>query len=90
MLFRSHPYTKSLMASIPIPDPEKEKKRQKSVQELKGEAVAAGISKGCPFAPRCRWADEKCFKEKPALREVGQGHFSACFNEQLLEENDEK
>lgn len=33
---------------------------------------------GCPFAARCPYAEEKCFKEKPPLIEVEPGHLTAC------------
>jgi oligopeptide/dipeptide ABC transporter ATP-binding protein len=38
-----------------------------------------GAMTGCPFAPRCEFAFEKCRVETPALFHVSEGHQSACF-----------
>ena len=49
-----HPYTRALMSSIPVPNPER---RRKAV-ELKGEVSSAiDVPKGCRFNPRCPYAD---------------------------------
>jgi ABC-type dipeptide/oligopeptide/nickel transport system ATPase component len=34
---------------------------------------------GCPFAPRCPWAFEKCVAERPPLRAVAANRLSACW-----------
>jgi len=71
-----HPYTKSLIDSIPVPRPMKERK----VLELKGEVPnPINPPSGCRFHPRCPIAREICRKEEPRLREVEKGHFVACF-----------
>jgi len=72
-----HPYTRALLASIPIPDPEIEKKRAHFV--LKGE-VPSPIDppKGCPFHPRCPQATKLCAIKRPSWQEVSGGHFTAC------------
>jgi oligopeptide transport system ATP-binding protein len=72
-----HPYTQSLIAAIPIPDPELERQRGDSI--LQGEAVnLAQAGTGCRFRNRCPYATEECTKEAPELREVAPGHFAAC------------
>jgi oligopeptide/dipeptide ABC transporter ATP-binding protein len=39
---------------------------------------------GCPFHPRCRYAEDRCRVEEPDLREVKPGHLAAChFSEKL-------
>ena len=71
-----HPYTKSLMASIPVPRPIKERRKI----ELKGEVPnPINPPSGCRFHPRCPIAREICSKEEPELREVEKDHYVACF-----------
>lgn len=76
-LFRSpqHPYTEALLASVPVPDPRRRKKRT----VLKGDVPSPmKPPKGCNFNTRCPLAVERCFKEEPPLREVAPGHMAAC------------
>jgi oligopeptide/dipeptide ABC transporter ATP-binding protein len=72
-----HPYTKALLSAVPIPDPEVEAGRQRTV--LGGEVPSAlRPPPGCVFHPRCPIAIEACKGEVPALREVRPGHRAAC------------
>jgi len=72
-----HPYTESLLAAIPIPDPEKEKKRARLL--ITGEPPSfTHPPAGCPFHPRCPIAREICRQEKPLFRQVETGHSLAC------------
>jgi oligopeptide/dipeptide ABC transporter ATP-binding protein len=76
-LFRhpQHPYTEALLASVPVPDPRRRKKRT----VLKGDVPSpVKPPKGCHFNTRCPYAVERCFHESPALREVAPGHWAAC------------
>jgi len=76
-LFRNpmHPYTQALLSAIPVPNPERERKRI----ELTGEVPSAiDIPTGCRFHPRCPYTTDKCSKEEPQLIEVEKGHFVAC------------
>jgi len=76
-LFRNpmHPYTQALLSAIPVPNPERERKRI----ELAGEVPSAiDIPTGCRFHPRCPYRTDKCSKEEPQLIEVEKGHFLAC------------
>ena len=70
-----HPYTKVLLASIPVADPKVRKKRE----NLKGEiaSTSAPLS-GCHFHPRCSIAIDRCKTEEPPIREITPGHFAAC------------
>src|SRR5579883_1048363 len=70
-----HPYTESLLAAVPVPDPRI--KRQKRL--LQGD-VPSPINppSGCHFHTRCPYAVEHCKVEDPALREVKPGQWVAC------------
>jgi oligopeptide/dipeptide ABC transporter ATP-binding protein len=70
-----HPYTESLLAAVPVPDPKI--KRKKIV--LQGD-VPSPIKPppGCHFHTRCPYAIDRCRVESPALREVRPGQMVAC------------
>jgi len=71
-----HPYTKALLAAVPVPDPTQKRKEQMP----KGEIPSAiNPPSGCYFHPRCPYAMPKCSIEKPVLKEISPGHHSACF-----------
>ena len=72
-----HPYTRALLAAVPIPDPVVEAKRQHQV--VKGE-VPSPINppRGCVFHPRCTLAVDSCSKDIPEFREIRPGHWVAC------------
>jgi oligopeptide/dipeptide ABC transporter ATP-binding protein len=72
-----HPYTKALLAAIPIPDPTVEATRERTV--LKGEVPSpVNPPAGCVFHPRCPIAIPECSQAVPPLREVRPGHWAAC------------
>jgi len=72
-----HPYTKALLAAIPVPIPE----RKRKATELVGEVPSAiNIPSGCRFHTRCRYCESACKEEEPELVEVAPGHFAACDN----------
>jgi oligopeptide/dipeptide ABC transporter ATP-binding protein len=73
-----HPYTQALLASVPEPDPQKEK--PSSQKTLRGNKQPSPLHppQGCRFHPRCPVAVERCRSEEPPLAEIGQGHFAAC------------
>ena len=72
-----HPYTRALLAAVPIPDPSVEAKRAHEV--VKGE-VPSPINppSGCVFHPRCPIAVDGCSKAIPEFREIKPGHWVAC------------
>ena len=72
-----HPYTKTLLSAVPIPDPVKTRSRQR--QLLEGE-IPSPINppSGCRFHTRCPYATERCKQEFPKLKEYGPGHYAAC------------
>ncbi len=70
-----HPYTKALLAAIPVPNPE----RKRRATELIGDVPSAvNIPSGCRFHTRCRYAEEACSLKEPDLVEVAPNHFAAC------------
>jgi oligopeptide/dipeptide ABC transporter ATP-binding protein len=72
-----HPYTKALLAAVPIPDPELEAKRHRVV--LGGEVPSPlNPPSGCVFHPRCPIAIDRCREVVPDLREVRASHRAAC------------
>jgi len=72
-----HPYTKALMSAIPVPDPEVEETRQRTI--LEGDLPSpANPPFGCNFNTRCPVAAAICFQTDPEFREVEAGHFAAC------------
>jgi oligopeptide/dipeptide ABC transporter ATP-binding protein len=72
-----HPYTRALLSAIPIPDPVLERARTRIV--LKGEVPSPVFPPpGCHFHPRCQMAVEECSRERPALRDTGNGHYVSC------------
>ena len=72
-----HPYTQALLAAVPIPDPQVEAARARSV--LGGEVPSPlNPPSGCVFHPRCPIAVERCGGEIPPLREITPGHWAAC------------
>jgi oligopeptide transport system ATP-binding protein len=72
-----HPYTRALLAAVPIPDPDLEAERQRIV--LGGEVPSPlHPPTGCVFHPRCPIAMDRCGVEVPELREVKPGHWAAC------------
>jgi peptide/nickel transport system ATP-binding protein len=79
MLFKRplHPYTKSLIAAVPIPEVLTEGARHE--QHLRGEVPSiADLPGGCRFRTRCPIARPICAEETPTLNELGSGQAAAC------------
>ncbi len=72
-----HPYTKALLAAVPVPDPAVEANR--AFQPVQGE-VPSPINPppGCVFHPRCPIAVAACKRTRPELRELRPSHWVAC------------
>ena len=71
-----HPYTRLLLASVPVPDPIRARRRRQEPKKLFIQAQAPG---GCRFSDRCPGAMPKCALGEPALKEVSPGHHVACY-----------
>jgi peptide/nickel transport system ATP-binding protein len=70
-----HPYTKALLNAVPVPDPQ----RRRTHELPRGEIPSAVFPpSGCHFHPRCPFAMPKCSQERPVLKDLGNGHQSAC------------
>lgn len=72
-----HPYTKTLLSAVPVPDPQLSRTRQRIV--LEGDIPSPmNPPKGCRFHTRCPYATEKCKQSVPEFKEHEPGHWAAC------------
>jgi len=70
----NHPYTQALLSEVP-----RIELRKRDYQPIKGEIPSPlDPPPGCHFHPRCPHASERCRAERPALREIAPGRWSAC------------
>jgi len=76
-----HPYTEAIMAALPSVD-----EKRGRLNAIPGLPPDLSVEMpGCPFAPRCAYAAERCGEECPELREVAPNHASACVRVQAGE-----
>ena len=72
-----HPYSKSLLSAVPVPDPKIARANQRIV--LNGDIPSPlNAPSGCPFRTRCAYACERCARKTPEFKEAAPGHFVAC------------
>ncbi len=72
-----HPYSKSLLSAVPVPDPKIARENKRIV--LSGDIPSPlNAPSGCPFRTRCAYATDKCAEAMPEFKEVSTGHFVAC------------
>lgn len=71
----SHPYTRALLASIPVPS----LKNRKKLEVIQGEVTSPINPKpGCRFATRCPSVMPECLEPGLELKEIRPGHFVSC------------
>ncbi len=70
-----HPYTEALLSAVPVPNP----KLRREKRLLQGD-VPSPINPppGCTFHTRCPYAEDRCRKDVPALKEIAPGHGVSC------------
>jgi oligopeptide transport system ATP-binding protein len=72
-----HPYAQALLSAVPIPDPQKDRQRKRTI--LAGDVPSpVNPPSGCRFHPRCPIAAEQCKVEQPEWRMIRPGHWIAC------------
>lgn len=72
----AHPYTRSLLSAVPVPDPSRRPGRIALVEAESASHLA--VPTGCRFAPRCPQAQSICHEQPPELTDAGQGRVVAC------------
>jgi oligopeptide/dipeptide ABC transporter ATP-binding protein len=77
----AHPYTKALISAVPVPNPSARKVQLK----VKGDVPSPiNIPSGCPFHPRCPYADDRCRKEEQQLVSIDADHYVACYKHNFI------
>jgi oligopeptide transport system ATP-binding protein len=72
-----HPYSKSLISAVPVPDPKTARSNKRIV--ISGDIPSPlNAPSGCPFRTRCPYAKERCAESMPELKNMGSGHMVAC------------
>lgn len=83
-----HPYTRALLAAVPVPDPNRRRSQMMPEGEIPNPIHPPS---GCRFHPRCPIARENCSYDEPQLRELRPGHYVSChYAEEYLYEPEKK
>ena len=81
----SHPYTRALLAAVPVPEPGA--RRGRTV--LQGDVPnPADVPSGCPFHPRCPEREDRCIATVPELADVGDRQVACLLRQPPLKKND--
>ncbi len=72
-----HPYTLALLNSLPSVDKNRAHERLATIPGSPPDGIA--VFPGCPLAPRCGFAVERCLHENPKLKTTGRNHRTACW-----------
>jgi len=71
----SHPYSEALLASVP-----KLEERTQRLYSIEGQPPPLfDLPPGCPFAPRCEYAQDVCREAYPVRVEIGEEHTASCW-----------
>lgn len=81
-----HPYLQVLISAVPIPDPTVEKNKKRLPLKSIDMPSIVNPPKGCPFNPRCIYADATCEQMDKALELTEDGRYVACHHYKDLEE----
>jgi oligopeptide/dipeptide ABC transporter ATP-binding protein len=70
-----HPYTRALLAAVPVPDPRFRRTEAMPRGEIPNPINPPG---GCRFHPRCPFTESNCSQVEPTLKQVEDQHYAAC------------
>jgi peptide/nickel transport system ATP-binding protein len=73
----AHPYTQLLVSSAPDPD---NLGGRPAAERTSARAFVGPAAAGCPFRPRCPFADDRCRRENPALMRISATRGAACWH----------
>lgn len=77
----AHPYTKALISAVPVPNPS----ARKIQVNVKGDVPSpVDMPSGCPFHPRCPYADDRCRVEEQQLVRIDADHLVACYKHNMI------
>jgi oligopeptide/dipeptide ABC transporter ATP-binding protein len=76
----AHPYTAALLEAAPLPDPAAQRRKRLAATgaEQTTDAAEDSLDEGCPFAPRCPYAVDRCWTQRPSIRPTSTGGAVAC------------
>jgi oligopeptide/dipeptide ABC transporter ATP-binding protein len=80
-----HPYTRMLLDSVPLLDPQRERARLEGIAAEGDTPSAVDRPAGCAFRARCASAQPQCLASRPELEGVGDSHEVACFRWRQIE-----
>lgn len=81
-----HPYTRMLIDSVPVADPDAQRERRKRrLDQRPAPGQGAETDAGCAFAPRCPLATDRCAGERPSLRTVGDRQVACHYGEEIAD-----
>jgi oligopeptide/dipeptide ABC transporter ATP-binding protein len=83
----AHPYTRTLLAAVPVPDPDEQRARRETIRRSRvSDTAPQRTDAGCPFAARCPHAIDVCTTTRPLLEATTSGALVACHRWQQLQD----
>ncbi|MDX2937900.1 oligopeptide/dipeptide ABC transporter ATP-binding protein [Streptomyces ipomoeae] len=74
----AHPYTRALLLAAPVADPTAQRQRRAIAEAGDLASAETPSPKGCPFAGRCPFAQQRCRETRPEARTLADGRIVAC------------